>query len=253
MQCANCQADNLDEGRFCTNCGAALFLVCPSCNLPYQIQTGKCEMCGHQLTAAINLAVPLFARSLRGDLKPLTSHFHGLNTLFEGERKHITVLFADIVNSSRMIAGIDPEEAHDRLLPQLEKMMSAVRRYGGTVNQVLGDGIMALFGAPDAQEEHALMACLAAAAMQNDLQNTGTDEQFQDDDVIRIRVGLNSGEVVVRAIENDIHIDYRAIGETVYRAARMESCAPPSHIVVTGETYRLAERYVEAKLRTAEQ
>ena len=120
-------------------------------------------------------------------------------------------------------------------------------------NQVLGDGIMALFGAPDAQEEHALMACLAAAAMQNDLQNTGTDEQFQDDDVIRIRVGLNSGEVVVRAIENDIHIDYRAIGETVYRAARMESCAPPSHIVVTGETYRLAERYVEAKLRTAEQ
>ena len=246
MRCANCQAKSFDDGRFCTNCGAALFLVCPECGLPSRIPTGQCENCSHPLTAATNLAVPLFARPPRGDLKPLTNQLHRLDVLFEGERKHITVLFADIVDSSRLVAGLDHEDAHDRLLPPLETMMAAVRRYGGMVNQVLGDGIMALFGAPVAQEDHAVKACLAAVAMQNDLRHAASGSQSSDHGAIRIRVGLSSGGVVVRAIENDIHIDYRAIGETVYMAARLESCAAPGRIALAAETLRLADRYVEA-------
>src|SRR5215813_12524372 len=134
----------------------------------------------------------------------------------EGERKQVTVLFADLKGSTELIRGLDPEAAQQLLDPALHHMMAAVHRFEGTVNQVLGDGIMALFGAPMAHEDHALRACYAALAMQAAMQ-AYTDEVRRARGLeLRMRVGLNSGEVVVRAIGNDLHMDYSAVGETTH-------------------------------------
>src|SRR5262249_9610354 len=144
-----------------------------------------------------------------------------------GERKQVTVLFADLKDSTELIRGLDPEAAQQLLDPALHRMMEAVHRFEGTVNQVLGDGIMALFGAPLAHEDHALRACYPALAMQAAMR-TCTDEVRRTQGLdLRMRVGLNSGEVVVRAIGNDLHMDYSAVGETTVLAARMEQTATP--------------------------
>ena len=151
----------------------------------------------------------------------------------EGERKQVTVLFADLKGSMELLADRDPEEARQLLDPVLERMMDAVHRYEGTVNQVMGDGIMALFGAPLAHEDHAVRACYAALAMQAAMQPY-TDEVRRTHGVsVQMRVGLNSGEVVVRAIGNDLHMDYSAVGQTTHLAARMEQMATPGTILLT--------------------
>jgi class 3 adenylate cyclase len=139
-----------------------------------------------------------------------------------GEHKQVTVLFADLKDSTELIRGLDPEAAQQLLDPALHCMMAAVHRFEGTVNQVLGDGIMALFGAPIAHEDHALRACYAALAMQAALRRTTADVRRSRGLDLHIRVGRNSGEVVVRAIGNDLHMDYSAVGETTHLAARME-------------------------------
>ena len=162
-----------------------------------------------------------------------------------GERKQVTVLFADLKDSTELIRGLDPEAAQQLLDPALHRMMDAVHRFEGTVNQVLGDGIMALFGAPIAHEDHALRACYAALAMQAAM-CPYTDEVRRTRGLeLRMRVGLNAGEVVVRAIGNDLHMDYSAVGETTHLAARMEQLAPPGSIRLTPATLRLVEGLVQ--------
>jgi class 3 adenylate cyclase/tetratricopeptide (TPR) repeat protein len=163
----------------------------------------------------------------------------------EGERKQVTVLFADLKGSMELLADRDPEEARQLLDPVLERMMTAVHRYEGTVNQVMGDGIMALFGAPIAHEDHAVRACYAALAMQEAIRRYSEEVRRAHGIEVQIRVGLNSGEVVVRAIGNDLHMDYSAIGQTTHLAARMEQLAPPGSIRLTADTLRLAEGWVQ--------
>ena len=164
----------------------------------------------------------------------------------EGERKQVTVLFADLKGSMELLAERDPEEARQLLDPVLERMMEAVHRYEGTVNQVMGDGIMALFGAPLAHEDHAVRAGYAALAMQESVTRYGDALQRSQGVPLQIRVGLNSGEVVVRAIGSDLHMDYTAVGQTTHLAARMEQMAKPGSILITTETLRLAEGYIRA-------
>jgi class 3 adenylate cyclase/tetratricopeptide (TPR) repeat protein len=163
----------------------------------------------------------------------------------EGERKQVTVLFADLKGSMELLADRDPEEARQLLDPVLECLMAAVHRYEGTVNQVMGDGIMALFGAPIAHEDHAVRACYAALAMQEAIRRYSEEVRRAHGVEVQIRVGLNSGEVVVRTIGNDLHMDYSAIGQTTHLAARMEQLAPPGSIRLTTETLRLAEGWVQ--------
>ena len=146
-----------------------------------------------------------------------------------------------------LLADRDPEEARKLLDPVLERMMEAVHRYEGTVNQVMGDGIMALFGAPLAHEDHAVRACYAALRMQESVKKYADEVRRSHAAVVKIRVGLNSGEVVVRAIGSDLHMDYTAVGQTTHLAARMEQLADPGAIVITPETLALAEGYVEVK------
>jgi class 3 adenylate cyclase len=146
----------------------------------------------------------------------------------EGERKQVTVLFADLKGSMELLADRDPEEARKLLDPVLERMMEAVHRYEGTVNQVMGDGIMALFGAPLAHEDHAVRACYAALDMQAALHRYAEEIRRAHGVDVQVRVGLNSGEVVVRAIGSDLRMDYSAVGQTTHLAARMEQLARPS-------------------------
>jgi class 3 adenylate cyclase/tetratricopeptide (TPR) repeat protein len=165
----------------------------------------------------------------------------------EGERKQVTVLFADMKGSMELLADRDPEEARKILDPVLEGMMEAVHRYEGTVNQIMGDGIMALFGAPLAHEDHAVRACYAALRMQDAVRRYSDELRRMQGVEVQIRVGLNSGEVVVRSIGGDLRMDYTAVGQTTHLAARMEQLATPGTVRLTGETLRLAEGYVEVR------
>ena len=153
-------------------------------------------------------------------------------------------MFADLEGSTELIAGLDPEEASQLLDPALRLMMDAVHRYEGTVNQVLGDGIMALFGAPLAHEDHAARACYAALAMQATMRHYADEVRRTQELDVQLRVGLHSGDVVVRAMRNDLHMDYSAVGQTTHLAARMEQLALPGTIRLTAATRRLVEGLV---------
>jgi class 3 adenylate cyclase len=245
MQCPRCQAENRAGRRFCAECGAPLALPCASCGFSNEPEEKFCGGCGTPLAAAPRPPEPP-ARTPQSYIpgylaeKILTAK----NTL-EGERKQVTVLFADLKGSMELLADRDPEEARHILDPVLERLMAAVHRYEGTVNQVLGDGIMALFGAPLAHEDHAVRACYAALAMQDALRRYSAEVRRTHGIEVQIRVGLNSGEVVVRAIGNDLHMDYSAIGQTTHLAARMEQLATPGSIRLTAETLRLAEGLIQ--------
>ncbi len=158
----------------------------------------------------------------------------------EGERKHVTVLFADIKGSTALIENLDPEDAARKLGPAISLMMTSVHEYEGTVNKVQGDGIMALFGAPLAHEDHAVRACLAALAIRDAVAASG-------ENAVGLRIGLHSGEVLVRAIHNDLSMDYDAIGPTVHLAGRMEQMAPPGRIHITAATNALARDFVKTR------
>ena len=162
----------------------------------------------------------------------------------EGERKQVTVLFADLKGSTELIRDLDPEAAQRLLDPALRHMMDAVHRFEGTVNQVLGDGIMALFGAPVAHEDHAVRACYAALAMQTAMRQYAEAVRRAHGLEMQVRVGLNSGEVVVRAIDSSLHMDYSAVGHTTHLAARMEQLATPGTIRLSAATLRLVEGLV---------
>lgn len=174
----------------------------------------------------------------------LTEKILTSRSTLEGERKQVTVCFADIKDSTELIKDLDPEAAQRLLDPAIHLMMQAVHRFEGTVNQVLGDGIMALFGAPIAHEDHAVRACYAALAMQAAMRDYTEEVRRTQGLELRMRVGLNSGEVVVRTIGNDLHMDYSAVGPTTHLAARMEQMATPGTIRLTAATLRLAEGLV---------
>ena len=165
----------------------------------------------------------------------------------EGERKQVTVLFADLKGSMELLAERDPEEARHLLDPVLDRMMAAVHQYEGTVNQVMGDGIMALFGAPLAHEDHAVRACYAALRMQEAVKQYATEVQRRHGVPIHIRVGLNAGEVVVRSIGSDLHMDYTAVGQTTHLAARKEQMAMSGAVLITPAVLGLVEGFVQVK------
>jgi class 3 adenylate cyclase len=189
--------------------------------------------------------VPRAQRPLTYTPSHLAEKILTFRSALEGERKQVTVLFADLKGSMELLADRDPEEARQLLDPVLERMMAAVHRYEGTVNQVIGDGIMALFGAPIAHEDHAVRACYAALAMQAAIRAYAEDVRRTLGLTVQRRVGLNAGEVVVRTIGNDLHMDYTAVGQTTHLAARMEQLAHPGSTLLTAATLRLVEGLVQ--------
>jgi class 3 adenylate cyclase len=221
MTCPRCQQDNPPTARFCSDCGTRL------------------DAAGSPTT---RFGSPESYTPRHLAEKILTS-----KAVLEGERKQVTVLFADLKGSMELLADRDPEDARKILDPVLELMMEAVHRYEGTVNQVMGDGIMALFWAPVAHEDHGVRACYAALRMRESLRGYADEARRREGVTLQMRVGLNSGEVVVRSIGNDLRMDYSAVGPTTHLAARMEQLATPGTILVTSDTLRLVEGYVDVK------
>ncbi len=246
MKCPRCQQDNPAHAKFCLGCGARLALACGSCAAELPGGARFCLQCGQPVAAGT--AAPIRSPSPETYTpKHLAEKILTSKAALEGERKQVTVLFADLKGSMELLADRDPEEARKLLDPVLERMMEAVHRYEGTVNQVMGDGIMALFGAPVAHEDHAVRACYAALRMQELVKSYAEEMRRSHGLTVRIRVGLNSGEVVVRAIGNDLHMDYTAVGQTTHLAARMEQLADPGSILVSSATLELAGGYVEVR------
>jgi class 3 adenylate cyclase len=246
MRCLRCDVDTPDGAKFCIECGASLRPRCPQCGADMLPRAKFCAECGTPLTGQPPEPPPLHSQPpLRYTPGHLAEKILTSRAALEGERKQVTVLFADLKGSTELIEGLDPEGARRLLDPALHVMMDAVHRYEGTVNQVLGDGIMALFGAPVAHEDHAVRACYAALAMQAAMRRYAEAVHRSHGLEMPARVGLHSGEVVVRSIGNDLYMDYSAVGQTTHLAARMEQLATPGSIRLTATTLQLAEGLVQ--------
>ena len=240
MKCAGCQTENAPERRYCCACGRLLFVTCAACTFVNTTDARFCGGCGQTLQAtgpaSIAIFLPLPSQELASEQRSL-----------KGERKQLTVLFADLCRSLELIEGSDPELARTILDGTVQLMMEAVHRYEGTVNRIMGDGIMALFGAPLAQEGHAVRACYAALAITEAIQRWRNDHLQRAGVALQVRVGINSGEVVVRALQSDLALHYDVVGTVVHLASRMEQLASPDTIRLTENTARLVTGFVELK------
>jgi class 3 adenylate cyclase/tetratricopeptide (TPR) repeat protein len=246
VACSRCKTANPPHAKFCLECAAPLAARCASCGTPLPASAKFCLECAHPVGAA-GAGAPRLGAPDAYTPKHLADRILTSRTSLEGERKQVTVLFADLKGSMELLAERDPEEARQLLDPVLDYMMEAVHRYEGTVNQIMGDGIMALFGAPLAHEDHAVRACYAALRMQEALRRYTLELRRTHGVEVQIRVGMNSGEVVVRSIGSDLRMDYSAVGQTTHLAARMEQLASPGSIRLTASTLRLAEGWIQVK------
>ena len=213
MYCRQCGAENFATSSYCSSCGARLPIPCNACNRLVPFAAQSCPWCG-------------------SELRPLARHREN-----GGERKQATILFADIVGSTDLIAGLDAEDAMRKLRPSMAAMAEAVRRFDGWIVRSLGDGLKAAFGAPRAQEGHALHACKAALAMQEAISKL--------DFAPRIRVGLHSGEVVAGDIDVGSAVEQEAVGMTVHLASRIEELTDPGDVCMSDECQQLVRAYCD--------
>ncbi|HEX2888008.1 AAA family ATPase [Vineibacter terrae] len=241
LQCHACRHVNRREARFCEDCGTSLIGACGNCGHQLTPLARFCSECGRP----VGFPGPSpFGSPETYTPKHLADKIATSKGALEGERKLVTVLFADLKGSMEMLGDRDPEEARNLIDPVLVLMMEAVHHYEGTVSLVMGDGIMALFGAPLALEDHAVRACYAALRMQERVRRYAEETWRTQGVNMQIRVGLNSGEVVVRAIGSDLHMDYTAVGRTTHLAARMEQLASPGSVLMTASTLAMVEGFV---------
>src|SRR5262249_33756279 len=236
MKCPKCRHENAAEAKFCEQCAAPLAGACAKCGSQVSSTAKFCAQCGHPLRPVAGNS-PFFSPKSYTP-QHLANRILTSRAAVEGERKQVTVLFADIKGSMEFVASRDPEDAQKLLDPALERMIEAVHHFEGTVNRVMGDGIMALFGAPLAHEDHAVRACYAALRMQEAVARYSDEMQRVHGMAVTIRVGINSGEAVVCAIGNDLHLDYTVVGQTVHVAARMEQMANPGCVLTTAGTFQ---------------
>jgi class 3 adenylate cyclase/tetratricopeptide (TPR) repeat protein len=257
MKCAQCQSQNREGVKFCEECGAPLASTCQSCGA--ELAPGKkfCGSCGARIGAptgapiAAPASVPAaaperadrFASPESYTPKHLAEKILTSKSAMEGERKSVTVMFADVSGFTAMSERLDPEEVHAIMDRAFEVILEAVHRYEGTINQFLGDGVMALFGAPIAHEDHTHRALSAALAVQEGLVPLREDVRRTHNLEFQIRLGINTGLVVVGAIGGDLRMDYTAVGDTTNLAARLMSIAKPGQIVVSARAQHLREGY----------
>lgn len=245
MKCPKCQSENREGMKFCEQCGAKMELECPNCKA--KIPPGKkfcgecgCDLSGPPKATPLDYSVP---RSYTP--KFLAEKILTTRGAMEGERKLVTVLFADVSDFTTLSETLDPEEVHAIMDGCFKILMDEIHRYEGTINQFTGDGVMALFGAPVAHEDHARWACHAALAIQRAIMGYG-DQVKKDYGInFKMRVGLNSGPVIVGSIGDDLRMDYTAVGDTTNLASRMESLAKPGTVLLSKATHRLVKDYFE--------
>lgn len=273
MRCASCGSDNPAGAKFCIECAASLKRRCPSCRTENPPQAKFCAECATPLTVQPSApkAQPLSdteagkrtgrknrkrqtldPRRRMPDLTPvsytpkhLADKILTTRSALEGERRQVTVLFADTAGFTALAEKLDPEEVHQILDRCFELITGAVHRFEGTINQYTGDGVMALFGAPIAHEDGPRRAVHAALAIQQALRDFSQELQTQRGFGLQMRIGLNTGLVVVGKIGDDLRMDYTAVGDTTNLAARMQQLARPGSVVVSGATHKLITGFFE--------
>jgi class 3 adenylate cyclase len=243
MRCPQCGHENVAAMKFCGECGTRLTVLCRECGARNAPAQKFCGECGARLGSEASSRQ--FPSPDAYTPKHLAEKILTSKTALEGERKQVTVLFADLKGSMELLADRDPEQARKLLDSVLALMMEAVHYFEGMVNEARGDGIMALFGAPLAHEDHAIRACYAALRMQEAVKRHADEVRRREGVLVQIRVGINSGEVVVRSMGSDLRMEYSAVGRTTHMAARMEQLAAPGTIQITTETLRLVEGFVQ--------
>jgi class 3 adenylate cyclase len=246
MRCWTCGSDNPAGKKFCGDCGAPLENRCRKCGVENPPGKRFCGDCGTAL-APQEAAAP---SSVPSAVPPETVILTERGAVIEGERKTVTALFADITGSTALMESLDPEEARAVIDPALKLMVDAVHRYDGYVVQSTGDGIFALFGAPIAHEDHPQRALYAALRLQDSIKAYCAKLIAEGGTPLEARVGVNTGEVVVRALHTEGgRAEYTPIGHTTNLAARMQAVAPSGSITITESTRRLAEGFFELKQR----
>src|SRR5690242_17589379 len=248
MRCPRCHTeDPRDDAAFCGECGARLELLCVGCGSSNRLQARFCRACGQPLMPTGDRAHAARETRSTPQARNAAEPVPTSKVSLEGERKQVTVLFADFKPWMESLEDRDPEDARSVVDPVLALMMDAVHRYEGVVNQVLSDGIMALFGAPVAHEDHAVRACYAALRMQQSVDAYAATVAPSGGPPLRIRIGINSGEVVVGEIGTDVALTYTAVGRATHLASRIEQLATPGSIWITTDTLKLAEGFVETR------
>jgi len=243
MICSNCGAENPTGLKFCEQCAAPFKKRCAKCGFENSTTARFCGECSAPLSTA---APVLPTQSEKVPSVRLVQETEAAN--LEGERKTVTALFADIKGSTELMRDLDPEEARAIIDPALQLMIDAVHRYDGYVVQSTGDGIFALFGAPVAHEDHPQRALHAAIATRDELRRRGDEDlRMRGRSGIEVRIGINTGEVVMRMVQTGGHTEYSPVGHVVNLASRMQSVAPPGGVVVSEETRRLVEGYFELR------
>ncbi len=242
MQCPRCQHENPPQAKFCLECGARLVLTCMKCQAELPGSAKFCLECGEPVGPKAPTAAPRSYTPRHLAEKILKSR-----SALEGERRQVTVLFADIAGFTSLAEKLDPEEVHRVVNACFELITAEVHRFEGTINQYTGDGVMALFGAPIAHEDSARRAVHAALAIQRALSEHGRRLQAERGLTVAMRIGLNSGPVVVGRIGDDLRMDYTAVGDTTNLAARMQQAARPGTVVVTEATHKAVEGFFETR------
>src|SRR5439155_25465123 len=241
MRCASCSHENRTQAKFCAACGSPLARACAGCGAELPDGARFCDACGASVAGPV-AAKP--ASPSPGSYTPrhLVEKILTSRGAVEGERKQVTVLFADVAGFTSLSARVDPEELHGIMDGCFQRVLEAVHRYEGTVNQFTGDGVMALFGAPIAHEDHAVRAVAAALAIQKALGGYAADLRRERGLEFGLRIGLNTGPVVVGKIGDDLRMDYTAQGETVNLAARLQQAGQAGGVLVSEATHRLVNR-----------
>ena len=254
MECPQCRRANPPGTKFCGECGTRLQSLCPACQTANPPANKFCSECGQQLggtapaSAPVAAAAPVapparFASPEAYTPKHLAEKILTSKGAIEGERKIVTVMFSDVSGFTAMSEKLDPEDIHSIMDRAFEVILNAVHQYEGTINQFLGDGVMALFGAPIAHEDHAQRALSAALAIQHGLKPLAEEVKRSHGIEFRMRMGINTGPVVVGAIGRDLRMDYTAVGDTTNLAARLLAIAQPGQIVTSRRTQNLRDRF----------
>jgi class 3 adenylate cyclase/tetratricopeptide (TPR) repeat protein/ribosomal protein L40E len=249
MKCQKCQTDNREGAKFCGKCRTKLSLICPQCDSENPPDNAFCDQCGFDLTEPKEAPPIDYKQPQSYTPKHLVDKILTNRSSIEGECKLVTVLFADVANYTSMAEKLDPEIVHQIMDGCFNILMNETHKYEGTINQFTGDGIMALFGAPISHEDHAQKACHAALSIQNSIAEYGKKITNDLGINFKMRIGINSGPVVVGAIGDDLRMDYTAIGDTTNLASRLENMTKPGTVLVSGNTYKLARDFFEFQSR----
>jgi class 3 adenylate cyclase/tetratricopeptide (TPR) repeat protein len=246
MRCPKCQFENREGVKFCEECGANFDQSCPSCSAKIPLGRKFCGECGLKLIELSQAPAINYSEPQSYTPKFLADKILTTRSSLEGERKLVTVLFADVANFTTMAENLDPEDVHQIMDGCFKILIDEIHNYEGTINQFTGDGVMAIFGAPVAHEDHAQRACYAALSIQRALLDNYSGKIMRKYGVeFKMRIGLNSGPVVVGAIGDDLRMDYTAVGDTTNLASRIESRAEPGRILISGATHNLTKDFFE--------